>query len=587
MTTPLPPRRESTNPQPETRGMNFFNADAALRSLLSLYLPAAEREHLTPYFRKLGALVGDRLDALAGTADRNPPVLHVRNRQGQDDDRVEKHPAYVEMERYAFGEFEMAAMSHRPALGWPEPIHHVAKYTLQYLFAQSEFGLLCPLSMTDSLTRTLIRYADQSLLDRYLPSLLAEDFETAAQGAMFMTEQDAGSDVGETVTTAVPDGDAWRLYGDKWFCSNADADVVLVLARPEGGGEGTRGLGLFLMPRTLPDGTANRYRIIRLKDKLGTRSMASGEITLEGASAWLVGDLGRGFVQIAEMVNQSRLSNAVRAAGMMRRALHEALCVSRNRAAFGSKLVDLPLMQRQLLKLLLPTEQALSLCLFTAVALRRADEGDETGMKMRRILTPLLKFRVCRDARKVTGDAMEVRGGCGYIEEWIEARLVRDSHLGSIWEGTSNITALDVLRAAKREEAHVWLYKELAANLSAAHGIPSEFRAALADRLNRAVDLVARAAAAGKTGERSARRSASALYHAASAVVMAVEGAALADEVGDARRLLMAKLVVEQNLTAMDPIADADICTETADAEWLLSDAPVPLDDISARLDKR
>lgn len=587
MTTPLPPRRVSTNPQPETRGTNFFDADAALQSLLSLYLPAAEREHLAPHFHKLGALVGDRLDDLAGTADRNPPILHVRNRQGQDDDRVEKHPAYVEMERYAFGAFEMAAMSHRPALGWPEPIHHVAKYALQYLFAQSEFGLLCPLSMTDSLTRTLIRYADQSLLDRYLPALLAEDFESAAQGAMFMTEQDAGSDVGETVTTAVPDGDAWRLYGDKWFCSNADADVVLVLARPEGGGEGTRGLGLFLMPRVLPDGSVNRYRIIRLKDKLGTRSMASGEITLEGASAWLVGDLGRGFVQIAEMVNQSRLSNAVRAAGMMRRSLHEALCVSRNRIAFGSKLVDLPLMQRQLLKLLLPAEQALSLCLFTAVALRRADEGDETGTKMRRILTPLLKFRVCRDARKVTGDAMEVRGGCGYIEEWIEARLVRDSHLGSIWEGTSNITALDVLRAAKREEAHVWLRKELSANLAAAHGIPEEFRADLSDRLDRAVDLVARTAAAGETGERLARQAASALYHAASAVVMAVEGAALAEEKADARRLLMAKLIVEQKLSPLDPFADVDADTETADAAWLLSDTPIPLADLSARLNRR
>lgn len=587
MTTPLPPRRMSTNPQPETRGTNFFDADTALQSLLSLYLPAAEREHLTPHFHKLGALVGDRLDDLASTADRNPPVLHVRNRQGQDDDRIEKHPAYVEMERFAFGEFEMAAMSHRPALGWPEPIHHVAKYTLQYLFAQSEFGLLCPLSMTDSLTRTLIRYANQSLLDRYLPALLAEDFDAVAQGAMFMTEQDAGSDVGETAATAVPDGDGWRLFGDKWFCSNADADVVLVLARPEGGGEGTRGLGLFLMPRKLPDGSTNRYRIIRLKDKLGTRSMASGEITLDGASAWLVGDLGRGFVQIAEMVNQSRLSNAVRAAGMMRRALHEALCVSRNRTAFGSKLIDLPLMQRQLLKLLLPAEQALSLCLFTAVALRRADEGDETGMKMRRILTPLLKFRVCRDARKVSGDAMEVRGGCGYIEEWIEARLVRDSHLGSIWEGTSNITALDVLRAAKREEAHVWLRKELLANLAAAHGVPEAFRTDLSALLDRSVDLVARAAAAGKSGERSARQAASALYHAASAVVMAVEGAALAEEKGDARRLLMAKLVAEQKLTATDLLADPDDEKESADAEWLLSDEPISMSDVTVRLENR
>src|SRR3546814_7379616 len=150
-----------------------------------------------------------------------------------------------------------------------------------------------------------------------------------------MTEQAAGSDVGAATTTALRDGDAWRLYGDKWFFSNADADLALVLARPEGAETGTKGLGLFLMPRRLPDGRPNRYRIVRLKDKLGTRSMASGEIALEGATAWLVGEPNRGFVQMAEMINQSRLSNGVRSAGMMRRAVHEALCVARGRRAFG------------------------------------------------------------------------------------------------------------------------------------------------------------------------------------------------------------------------------------------------------------
>jgi alkylation response protein AidB-like acyl-CoA dehydrogenase len=428
----------TAGPQPETRGVNFYEADRALRDLLSLYLPEDERRHLTPHFARLGALVGNRLDDLASAADRNPPALHPRDRQGRDAGRIEKHPAYRELERIAFSEFEMAAMSHRPALGWPQPIHPVAKYTFQYLFSQSEFGLMCPLSMTDSLTRTLRRFGDKALVDRYLPALLAGEADAFAQGAMFMTEQEAGSDVGATATRAAPDGDAWRLHGDKWFCSNADADLALVLARPEGGSAGTRGLGLFLMPRRLPDGTLNAYRVLRLKDKLGTRSMASGEIALNGARAWLVGELERGFVQMAEMINQSRLSNAVRSAGMMRRALHEALCVARGRQAFGRALIDLPLMQRQLLKIMLPAEEALSMCLFTAAALRRADDGEEEAKALRRILTPLVKFRCCRDARKVAGDAMEVRGGCGYIEEWIEPRLLRDAHLGSIWEGASN-----------------------------------------------------------------------------------------------------------------------------------------------------
>ena len=212
-----------------------------------------------------------------------------------------------------------------------------------------------------------------------------------------------------------------------------------------------RGLSLFLLPRTLPDGSANRYRIQRLKDKLGTRAMPSGEIKLEGALAWLVGDPQQGFKQMADMINMSRLSNGMRAAGLMRRALTESLFVARNREAFGKKLIELPLMRRQLLKLMLPTEAARSVLFFISNELIKSDAGDESARRRVRLLTPLIKFRACRDARRVTGDAMEVRGGVGYTEEWSDPRLVRDAHLGSIWEGTSNIVALDVLRAIRRE----------------------------------------------------------------------------------------------------------------------------------------
>src|SRR3546814_134162 len=294
-----------TSPQPETRGMNFFHADRSLRELLRLYLPADELQHLTPQFARVGDLVGGELDDLAHAADKNPPVLRHRDRQGRDVQHVDKHPAYVKMERLGFGEFALAAMSHRAVLGQPEPLHPVAKYAFQYLFAQSEFGLLCPISMTDSLTRTLVRYGDKALVDRYLPALTAGDLDTLAQGAMFMTEQAAGSDVGAATTTALRDGDAWRLYGDKWFCSNADADLALVLARPEGAETGTKGLGLFLMPRRLPDGRPNRYRTVRLKDKPGTRPMDSGEIALAGATPGLVGEAKRGFVQQAGRINHA------------------------------------------------------------------------------------------------------------------------------------------------------------------------------------------------------------------------------------------------------------------------------------------
>src|SRR5690606_21760933 len=187
----------------------------------------------------------------------------------------------------------------------------------------------------------------------------------------------------QTVAQEQPDGQ-WHLHGDKWFCSNPDAGFAMVLARSEAA-PGLAGVSLFLLPRTLPDGTPNHYRILRLKDKLGTRSMASGEIRLEGAVAWLVGERGRGFQQMADMINNSRLSNGMRAAGLMRRSLSEAMYFAGNRLAFGKRLVDMPLMRRQLLKMQMATEQARSVMFQTAVALDKADQGDAQARKLARI----------------------------------------------------------------------------------------------------------------------------------------------------------------------------------------------------------
>ena len=550
------PAGSDTDPSPESRGLDFYRSDPSLRALLGLYLAPAELRHMEPHFERLGRLVGGRLDDLAREADRTPPRLEPRDRQGEDRQTIVKAPAYREMERLAFGELALAALSHRPALGWERPLASAAKYALTYLFVQSEFGLLCPVNMTDSLTRTIRRFADRSLLDRYLPGLLAEDAEGQLQGAMFMTERFAGSDVGATETRAVRCGDRWLLHGDKWFCSNADADLALVLARPEGAPAGTAGLGLFLMPRTLPSGERNRYRIVRLKDKLGTRAMPSGEIVLDGAAAWLVGDLGSGFKQIAEMVNQSRLSNGVRSAGIMRRAVHEALTVALGRRAFGERLIDLPLVRRQLIKTILPAEAALSVALFTADCLDRADAGDAEALILRRILTPLVKLRACRDARKVTGDAMEMRGGNGYIEEWIEPRLLREAHLGSIWEGTSSIVALDVVRAAAKAEAHRALARRLKAMIATA---PDDVVQELTQRLDAALALVDRAARPDAEA-RAARQAATGLYHATAAALFAHEAERLDDPV----RLDLARLVLAHKLAPRDPLAGSSAEDEAA-----------------------
>jgi alkylation response protein AidB-like acyl-CoA dehydrogenase len=540
----------TAHPVPDRHGQNLFTTDTELQRLLALYLPSELLAHMQPHFERLGGLAGGLLDELAGTADRNPPTLKQRTRTGRDEQKVIKHPAYVEMERLALSEFGLAAMSHREeTLGWKGKMPPLVKYVLTYLFVQAEFGLCCPVSMTDSLTRTLKKFGSPELVARFLPRLTTLDFDQLAQGAMFMTEQAAGSDIAATLTAAHQEADgSWRLTGDKWFCSNPDADFAMVLARPEGAPAGMKGVSLFLLPRTLEDGSANHYRIIRLKDKLGTRSMASGEIHLDGAVAYLVGEPGRGFVQMADMVNNSRLSNGVRAAGLMRRAVAEAEFIASERRAFGKRLADMPLMQRQLQKLRLPAEQARSMVFQTALALARSDGGEAAAYPLLRILTPLIKFRACRDARKVTGDAMEVRGGCGYIEEWADPRLVRDAHLGSIWEGTSNIVALDVIRAVTRENSLPALQTHFGALLDETPVAPA-FAAALRDALGRSAALAATAAREG--GDVIARQAASALYHTCSAIAMAWEGA----RTGSAQRIEWAQLVLLHRVLPRDPLA--------------------------------
>src|SRR5213592_1831499 len=269
------------------------------------------------------------------------------------------------------------------------------------------------------------------------------------------------------------------------------------------------------MPRRLDDGSPNHYRIVRLKDKLGTRSMASGEVKLEGAIAYAVGKLDRGFVQMAEMVNSSRLSNGVKSTAMMRRAHHDAMTVASNRIVFGRRIIDLPLGRRQLMKIMLATEQALSMSFVTADALDRAEAGSQDAAALLRILTPVLKFRATRDARKVCGDALEMRGGIGYIEEFATARLLRDAHLGSIWEGTGNIVALDALtRAVGRHGADAALAADLHARLDDSANVPQAWRRRLRDLTDRAVGF-AREVTDRTDNEAEARRATSLLYHVA------------------------------------------------------------------------
>lgn len=568
----------------DAHGQNFHSIDRQFQDLMRLYMEPGLLHQMTPHFERLGGLAGGRLDELAMIADKHPPVLQPRDRFGRDEDWIDYHPAYREMEKIAYEEFGLHAMSHRAGvLGLAEPAHPLVKYAFTYLFVQGEFGLMCPVSMSDTSNFTMKTHASPELKRLLMDRLLSQDPTRMMKGAQLMTEKAGGSDVGALETEAERIGvgadgiERWKIYGQKWFCSHADADLALILARPRGAAAGTRGLAMFALPRRLEDGSRNRYRIVRLKDKLGTRSMASGEIVLDGATAYLVGDVNRGFKQMMSQVNLSRLSHGVRAAAMMRRCLNEALAAARGRRAFGRAIAEYPLLRRQLMKIMLPTEQALSMYAFSADAMGRADKGDGDAANLLRILTPVYKFRACRDNIPVASAALEVKGGLGYIEEWVTARLVRDAQIGTLWEGTSNINALDVVqRAVGKAGGHKTLSAALKAKYEPSGALPGQYKGLLGATLDR-VERFVEAVAADPKHEKRSRLAAGALYHATTAALLAWEGATLGAQGGDARRLLLSRLVIEHRLAPQDPLSLGEQTWEEEAINLLLDDAPVPL----------
>ncbi|HEU4369094.1 MAG TPA: acyl-CoA dehydrogenase family protein [Methylomirabilota bacterium] len=580
MTTP------AADGMPTTRGLNFYLADPNLEFVCSTVMEAENVARARPYLVALGEIAGGELDALAAVADRHPPALRAYDETGRRVDEVIRHPAYEAMERIAFERFGLAAMSHREGvLGWPGRVPHVVKYALSYLFSQAEFGLLCPVSVTDSTARVLRRFAADPLKARYLPLLTATDLDALWQGAQWMTEKTGGSDVGAATTIARRDpGGTWRLWGDKWFCSVANAGAALTLARPEGAPAGTRGLAMFVVPKYLPGGARNAWTLNRLKDKLGSRSMATGEVTLHGAVGEPVGDPARGFHQMMEMVNVSRLSNAMRAAGIMRRSVLESVVHARGRSAFGRALFDLPQLRRDLLEMLLDAEAGCSVILNAAASLDRADAGSAADRALVRIAIPLAKYWLTARARVVAGEAMNVRGGNGYIEEWVNARLVRDAYLGAIWEGSTNVVALDVQRAILRDRAFEPMAAFVQGRLDSV-GAPTAKRwvdvvaGTLADLRRRVAAWPALDAA---DRELDARPVADALYHTLAGALLLAEGQALWQQRRSARKWLAAALYLKKWLRP--PASPASVFT-AGECAWLpaLVDwTPIPADALTA-----
>jgi putative acyl-CoA dehydrogenase len=413
-------------------------------------LEALRRE--APYWdqgglHELGVRAGSaQTQELARLANEHPPVLRTHDRYGHRIDEVEFHPAWHELVATAVGQGLHAApwLDHSPGA-------HVARAARFYVWTQAEAGHGCPISMTYAAVPPLrhapvlaSRFAPLLASRTYDPGLRVPDGKAGLLAGMAMTEKQGGSDVRANTTRAVPAGEGYLLTGHKWFCSAPMCDLFLVLAQaPEG-------LTCFLLPRVLPDGTRNAMRLQRLKDKLGNRSNASSEVEYDGAFAWRVGEPGRGIPTIIEMVSATRLDCVLGSAAAIRQACVTATHHADHRRTFGVKLASHPLMASVLSDLALESEAATALAMRLAGAADRAARGDAGEAALLRLALPAAKYWVCKRTPMVVGEALECLGGNGYVEESGMPRLYRDAPLNSIWEGSGNVTALDVLRALDR-----------------------------------------------------------------------------------------------------------------------------------------
>jgi len=409
-------------------------------------------------------------------ANRNEPELRTHDRYGNRIDEVAFHPSWHRL-------MEVAVANGLHGSPWREPREgaHVARAARFYVWSQAESGHGCPISMTYASVPVLRRRADLAALfepvltsTTYDPSLRPLREKAGALCGMAMTEKQGGSDVRANTTRAEPfDGDTYALTGHKWFCSAPMCDAFLVLA------QAPAGLTCFFLPRVLPDGTRNAFRMQRLKDKLGNRSNASSEIELDNALALRVGEEGRGVATIIEMVNYTRLDCIAGSASLMRQAFAQAAHHARHRRAFGALLADQPLMRNVLADLALESEAATALLLRLARAVDRAGTDPEEAA-FARLGIALGKYWVCKRAPMHTGEAMECLGGNGYVEESIMPRLYREAPVNSIWEGSGNVNALDVLRAIERHPESLEAY--VAEVERAGHAVPALKRALAAVR---------------------------------------------------------------------------------------------------------
>ncbi|MCZ8537351.1 acyl-CoA dehydrogenase family protein [Paenisporosarcina quisquiliarum] len=436
---------------------NFYLADETLHHILRKGLQPDFLAYANEKLSDFGERVANEIDERARHTDREgAPSLVKFDRYGEDVSHVWVNEGYKATVKETY-ETGIVGYVHKeiPELG--RKGSYLYSFAQGYILSQSEAGFYCPVTLTMATAFLLEHYADEELKDRFLPYVCATGDTELFEGATFLTERQGGSDVGANVVKAIRDGHHYRLYGEKYFASNAGmAGIAMVLARIEGAPEGSRGLTLFAVPCRQEDGSLNGISIRRLKDKLGVRAVPSGEVEFDGAVAYVMGDKTNGLKYMMEALNLSRICNAVASLGIMRRALNEATEYAQRRNAFGRKLVEFPMVQDSLGKLTAKMEVEL-VTVFDLIKLYdkvAANEASEEEVVLNRLFIAILKKETAEQAIHFAHEAIEMHGGNGYIEDFVTPRLLRDAQVLTVWEGTANILGMEIVRLVRKFNAH-------------------------------------------------------------------------------------------------------------------------------------
>jgi alkylation response protein AidB-like acyl-CoA dehydrogenase len=563
-TGPEKSRRYATERYRGAVGLNWYTCDPTLQLLMRRHLGEDGLAWATPHLERLGALMGGPVAERAEETDRNPPQLEKYDRWGRDISRVVVPSTFADSKREIVEQsFDQPAFA---AAAREAGVDRAPLFTAwSYLLDQAEIGMACALGTGgDMVLRLVESYAPDDVQAR-VRELFAVG-GNSGEAAQMLTERTGGSDLAALETTAAPDGDAWRLDGFKWFASNANGSAFVVLAKPEGAADGVRGIAPFLVLWERRDGSRNGIRIRRLKDKLGTKAVASAEVEFVDAEAFLLapgsgsgsgssGESaaadGRGLARMMEMTNGARLGIAMMGLGCARRSLVESLCYAHAREAFAAPVAEHPLMQRKLAELMVEVEAAQALVF-----------DGYLGPRLR-IGAPLIKLRAARLGISAASDAIEVHGGNGYIEQWPVARILRDAQVNTIWEGPDNILCLDVRRGIEKEEAHRPLLERIRQAVDAGPAGDDETTATMVQ----AIDQLDQAVTRWRTLDRVTAEAR--LFPLAQFMVDVYAASLLLEQagwehrqLGSSRKELVARLYVRSHLADQGPLRGIDAPAE-------------------------